>query len=479
MFSDEKSPDTCAEPSDEEVSEWFKRGFTEGEEAYLLDVGVSLSEAKEFPNKFGCMSVAEILHHGGTLDQALQYNELLSGRQIVGLMFSDVDPKLTKQYSSRFSPVDICSLSKARVPQNIAEQYDEILTGEMIVRLTRDGLSPPVANVRARHLRSAFESLRGVNFFAGWGSSVVTDVKILATGLEGIIFVNQYEVFIPDENGECKVRPKPPNYLKKLPEMAEVVKYSPSAADEVKLVRMIHNKNKFCPYVVRTTRKAKSRSRKQKKRTRRIVTATASSSRVEYIPDVPYAFYEYITGFTLEESVFPVSKNKVINYSSDILQGLCAMRRAGIFFYRDVRPANIMIRESADEAVIIDFGCAATNRHAMSSFSDKYEGPILNRRYSGPNDLTSVAQMMYKMATGEHLFNESKTMSETVMADDIHDPRTQAFANPEILEHYKQKIVDNVNDEGLAEVITALLTAKNYEYGKMNKMLKRMKEAYE
>ncbi len=127
---------------------------------------------------------------------------------------------------------------------------------------------------------------------------------------------------------------------------------------------------------------------------------------------------EYIKGKTLEKIVSErqLSIKKTLKYGKDIMNGLIEMRMVGIWFHRDLRPANIMIKETEsnynswqiDRAVIIDLGIATTDKHSIQTN---------NRRYGSgtntPNDLTSLGQIMYKMATGKHLFARSKSMGFT------------------------------------------------------------------
>ncbi|MBD3249075.1 protein kinase [Candidatus Woesearchaeota archaeon] len=121
----------------------------------------------------------------------------------------------------------------------------------------------------------------------------------------------------------------------------------------------------------------------------------------------PHLSLQYIKGHSLEEYIKKdksISSNKILKYSSGILNGLLEMRQAGIWYHRDIRPANIMIDEEKDKAVIIDLGIATTDIHAPIRGNSRY-----GNSGQHPNDLVSLAQVMYSMATGKKLFSKSKS----------------------------------------------------------------------
>ena len=187
--------------------------------------------------------------------------------------------------------------------------------------------------------------------------------------------------------------------------------------------------------------------------------------------DNPYTLeLEYVNGNSLENILKKENKldyARVFRYGSNIMDGLIELRRAGIFNHRDIRPANIMIDEVNDRAIIIDLGIATTNRHTL---------PLDNRRYGGPNDLVSLGQVMYKMATGEHLFAGSRTMEMTKYADDLKDERDAAYADKtgKSLEKYLTKVDENIQDERLKTIIKSCLTAENFHYKNIWKMFKQL-----
>lgn len=168
---------------------------------------------------------------------------------------------------------------------------------------------------------------------------------------------------------------------------------------------------------------------------------------------------------SLEEEKSFLSKKEVIKYASDIMNGLIEMREAGIWYHRDIRPANILIDKENDRAIIIDFGIATTDRNAL---------PKDNRRYGGVNDLIALGQVMYKMATGNHIFAKSKSMERVTQAQRIKDYRDKVYSDKtgKLLEKHLKQVDKKIEDEQLKTLIKTCLTAKDYEYKKIQRMIK-------
>lgn len=193
--------------------------------------------------------------------------------------------------------------------------------------------------------------------------------------------------------------------------------------------------------------------------------------RLKDMKNVPAIELECINGESLERFLKEqpnLPSEKILKYSSDIMNGLVEMRKAGIFYHRDIRPANVLIDEENDKAVICDLGIATTYRHALSKDNRRF-GSISGKE---ANDLVSLGQVMYKMATGNHLFAESKSMEKTIYAEKIRDYRDEVYDNPELLKKHLNKVDETVKDEKIKNIIKSCLTSKNYDYGKMQKMFK-------
>ncbi len=181
---------------------------------------------------------------------------------------------------------------------------------------------------------------------------------------------------------------------------------------------------------------------------------------------------KYVTGKSMEEIIRTekINSDKVLKYSSEIINGLCEMRRAGIYYHRDLRPANIMIDDQTDRVLIIDFEFGLETKI--------YEYIQGNKRFKGANDLVSLGQMMYFMATGNHIFTESNFMNLSVennINESINDERTRVYNDHtgESLKQYLAKIDKIIENEKVALLIKECLTAKNYDYGRINKLFQK------
>jgi|GEM_PF-2102265 len=184
---------------------------------------------------------------------------------------------------------------------------------------------------------------------------------------------------------------------------------------------------------------------------------------------------QMIKGKSLEEVIREgrVDPDKVVYYGRCIANGLVEMRRSGVWYHRDIRPANIIIEKRSGKAVIIDLGNATKERKTE---------PLKNRRFGSPeyqiaNDLISLGQVLYYASTGKHLFTKSETMgrSLTKKGDRIRDARNQAYTEKGRLRYYLSKVDRNIEDERVRYLIKTCLTARYHDYSKVKKIFDRFK----
>lgn len=164
---------------------------------------------------------------------------------------------------------------------------------------------------------------------------------------------------------------------------------------------------------------------------------------------------EYLRGKTLDQVISEgiLNQEKVIRYAGGILNGLLELRQAGIWHHRDIRPANIMLREEDDQAVILDLGIATKDKDAL---------PKDNKRFGGPNDLVSLGQVIYFMAAGKHLFTDSDSMNVTKIKRSIADEREQVYADTsgKLLREYLLKVRTEIAEGRIKSLAEICLTAK-------------------
>lgn len=172
---------------------------------------------------------------------------------------------------------------------------------------------------------------------------------------------------------------------------------------------------------------------------------------------------EYISGKSLHQILKDEGKlslERTVHYSSGILNGLLELRQVGIWHHRDIKPANIMIDEEKDRAVIIDLGIATSIKDASARGNRRFGSPSGKKA----NDLISLGQVVYKMAAGEHIFAESKSMEMTTYADKLRDHRDWIYERPEErLPPYLRRVEETVKDSGLCGIVKFCLASEGTE----------------
>jgi len=125
----------------------------------------------------------------------------------------------------------------------------------------------------------------------------------------------------------------------------------------------------------------------------------------------PYLVLEDVTGAPLSEALAPgrVPPGTVARLGAQVLAGLGHVHAAGLV-HRDVKPANILVRDGADgrdeRFKLTDFGLASPAGQADEpgriSGSLPYVAPesILGRRIDGRTDLYALGIVLFQMATG-------------------------------------------------------------------------------
>ena len=119
---------------------------------------------------------------------------------------------------------------------------------------------------------------------------------------------------------------------------------------------------------------------------------------------------EYITGKNLGEYITDrgnLTASKAIAYTCQIGEALEYIHQQGIL-HRDVKPANIMLRERSDEAVLIDFGLARdfvtgktlTHSNARSECFAPIEQYRQKDKRGAYTDVYALAATCYFLVTG-------------------------------------------------------------------------------
>jgi len=112
--------------------------------------------------------------------------------------------------------------------------------------------------------------------------------------------------------------------------------------------------------------------------------------------------------FILEEATRIINPEKVLDYGSQVLEGLLFIHEAGII-HRDIKPHNLLVTDM-DTVKICDFGTAVQedeeifDHTVLKVGSPYYIAPEQDRNPENADqrsDLYSVAVMLYRMLSGK------------------------------------------------------------------------------
>jgi serine/threonine protein kinase len=135
---------------------------------------------------------------------------------------------------------------------------------------------------------------------------------------------------------------------------------------------------------------------------------------VETSGEVPFLVMQYVPGRSLQARVDaegPLAVEEILRIGMQAASGLAAAHAQGLV-HRDVKPANILLEETVERAVLTDFGLARTiddaslthtgvlagTPHYMSP--EQATGAAIDHR----SDLFSLGAVLYFMATGHPPF---------------------------------------------------------------------------
>jgi serine/threonine protein kinase len=121
---------------------------------------------------------------------------------------------------------------------------------------------------------------------------------------------------------------------------------------------------------------------------------------------------EYVEGETLADLVKQeglLSQDRSLRYIRQVGDALVLVHQNG-FLHRDVKPRNIMVRASCDEAVLIDFGMARDfeqyKTQSNTQFLSRYFSPIeqydKRAKCGAYTDVYALAGTLYYLVTGEY-----------------------------------------------------------------------------
>ena len=490
----------------------YEKRFDRDEIVYLNNMKVSPEEVKKYDKRFDEKGIAALCRQNVSPEEANKYDKRFNGEEIAFLKEDDVEPEDARKYDSRFNGKGIAALYRQNVSPEEANKYDKRFNGEEIASFREKdiwtNISPEKANKYDKRF-SASDIVTLREHYVGPDDASKYDKRFSAWDIAFLKgYVSPEEAFKYDERfggddittfKNKNISPEEANkydrrfnledilLLRKCKVPPEV--FSSFSDDKRETISKFFRKILSCIkrggdyslfntggcsvlFFQKENENVWKFSKKIEEEANLLRLLKEPKNVIQIKGDVKEGVavgLEYIKGDSLENIIKKqpaMQSEKILKYSAGIMNGLIEMRKAGIYYHRDIRPGNIIIDEENDRAVICDLGIATTDKHALAKD---------NRRYGGKNDLISLGQVMYKMATGNHLFAESPEMERTIYAEKIRDYREKVYSEPALLEKHLERVDKTVENEEVRTLIKSCLTAKNYDYGKMQKMFARLK----
>lgn len=451
---------------DLKVQEEYDNRFNEEDKSLLKNVKILPSIANRYDKCFKASQIKHLFNYRGILpEQVKEYNKRFNRpNDIMKLAFARCPPSEAEKYPITFKGDEVAILFMNGIPAEQAKDYnpsfyknfsgyeisnlvktgctpdkaleylklgESILDGNLISILHLLGITPEIIKSfhcqKKKRLLSLFRSIAynlPPKFNEKWDNC-----PLIGTGSYAAVFLKNGSAFKFSMNIQREI-----NLLKKLKNPQNVI----SIKKESKI--SFSEDDTFNPPIV-TKRKSK------------------------FCVELDYLCGDSLENILNRKQYLPV--NEVVKYASDIMNGLIELRQAGIWYHRDIRPANIMIDQENDKAVIIDLGVATTDRYAL---------PRDNRRYGGINDLVSLGQIIYKMAAGNHIFAESQSMEKSKNAQKIKDYRDKVYADGtgKLLEMHLKQVDKTIQNEQIRILVKTCLTAKNHHYKKIQRLFKKL-----
>lgn len=181
----------------------------------------------------------------------------------------------------------------------------------------------------------------------------------------------------------------------------------------------------------------------------------------EYL-GTPYIVMQYMPDGSLQKRIDdagPMSTMEVVCVGMQIAKGLSAAHRLGIV-HRDVKPANVLLANGIESAVVTDFGLARVidettlTRSGSISGTPQYMSPeqAKGEKVDLRSDLFSLGSVMYAAATGHHPF-KSESVFGVIKKVCERNPPSIRESNADImpwLEAFIDKLMSKNPDDRFA-----------------------------
>ena len=162
---------------------------------------------------------------------------------------------------------------------------------------------------------------------------------------------------------------------------------------------------------------------------------------VDEFQGTPYIVMQYMPDGSLYQRIQkkgPLSTNEVVCIGMQVAKGLAAAHDRGIV-HRDVKPANVLLENGVDNAMVTDFGLARVvdeatmTRSGSISGTPQYMSPeqAMGERVDPRSDLFSLGSVMYAASTGHAPFKSESVFGVIKKVCDS-DPKPILEFNPDI-----------------------------------------------
>ena len=437
------------------------------------------AKANTHDERFSAKDIAKIFLANCPPEVAKRYHTRFDGWDIAELFGKGNLPDAVNDYDKRFSFSDINTLCEDNVTSDLANRYDERFDGFEITQMILANCFPEEANKYDKR----FDGLEIAYMFENKCTAEEANKYLIK--FEGVGIALLYSLGITPENTDVKEQEKLYDVLSGIIKTLDsrydwknrAFYYFLGAGKSSVILRYTHLKTRK-----RTAWKFSRNIQQEHKMLQKVHYYHFEKDNLDVINVIDYKRsvrdgialeLEYLDGMTLQQVIEhggPVPTDLVLKYSSDILNGIREMREAGVY-HRDLHDKNILIDVIKNKATIIDLGQATDNPEEIHS---------ANRAFGGNNDLISLGQLMYKMATGHNLFNEGPGFTcYSAVKDGVKTVREEVYDNPDKKTEYLNKVRQNVEDRELAEIIVTLLDDNLWIQPPLERVREMQKNIYE